>query len=264
MRNDAETLVSANRPFQKGRLWALLNDGDRQALALIDSGATMSVLPRTWMEAGKTGRFETVETPFGSRQYPAFQSQSLTIAGIPFSGRRVLSADVKFPLIGADLLFSKGTVLFARSGVKFGQPYDVEKAVACVGLDIEFSGNSTQTAVRSVHFLLNIDGVERKVFFDTGRAPVLEGSSAPLPPKKPFPRIDVIKNMFGQWSLVPYYSRKASIKLAGAEKIVPYRHYFTDRSVKSPFILGARILDTYSIVVDHKNGRACFFHALEA
>ena len=262
MRNDSEALVSANRPFQQGRLWALLTDGDRQALALVDSGATMSVLPKSWIAPGKASGSETVETPFGSHRYPAFQSQSLRIGDVAFPGRRVLSADVKHPLIGADLLFSKGNVLFARSGLKFGQPYDVEQAVACAGLDIEFSGNSTETPVRSIRLLLNIDGAEQKVFFDTGRAPALEGSSAaPLPLKKPFPRVDFIKNFFGQWSLAPYYPRKASIKLADDERSIGYRHYFNDGSVKAPFILGAGILDTYSIVVDPKHGRACFFNA---
>ena len=89
--------ISANQPLKNGRLWSLLKHGDSHALVLIDSGATMSVFPQTWVEKGKASGFETVETPFGSRHIRRSTRRRGVSAATPGRGSALLKRRHEIP-----------------------------------------------------------------------------------------------------------------------------------------------------------------------
>jgi hypothetical protein len=264
----AASIYGANAPkasadgaafmFGRGRLWASL-DGHRTAL--IDSGTTMSLFPKNWKGLGAAQGSEAVSTLFGRSWLPTHFVDRLSVGGLPFQGR-VLVADVRYPIIGSDFLFSRNNVLLTRQGLRFDAVYDPADAIACAGLRVNRGAGS---AVASVHLLLNIDGVEREVYFDTGIAPALQASALlPESEKKLFPRMDIRSNALGQSGLAAYFSREATLSLGERRKRIPYRHYHLDRSVGAPFVMGAGILKEYSVLIDLQKGRACFFEAERA
>jgi hypothetical protein len=244
--------------FKKGRLWASI---DGRAAALIDSGTSMSIFPKDWTALGEVEGSEGVSTPFGERRLSVRRIRPSKIGGIPFKGT-VLAGDVPYPIIGNDFIFSRNNVLFTRDGLEFDVASGAEDAAACVGLLIGYQGHATNSAVASIHLLLEIDGSEQKVYFDTGIPSALTASaSAPEPTKKLFPRLDVRHNTLGEWALAPYFSRQASLGFGDKSRSVPYRHYYMDKKGRAPFVMGAGILQDYSILIDHQKGRACFLDA---
>lgn len=252
--------VSNKFVFEKGRLWAVAENG-RRALALVDTGASMSVFPDEWHSTLPNAGSEIVSTPFGQRQLPVSRIESLQVGGILFDSK-VLIAKVRYPVIGNDILFSRNNVLLSQSGAAFDVEYDPNKAIFCARAVVRYQGNTLQSPVDAIFLMLNIDGVEQKVFLDTGIAPALQATAfAPMPKKKLFPRPDIRSNSLGEWRFVPYFGREASLSLGNRETALSYHHYYTDRSVDAPFVMGAGILNDYSILIDHRKGRACFFRA---
>ena len=242
--------------FKKGMLWASV---DGRAAALIDSGTSRSVFPKDWSTLGEAEGSQRISTPLGESRLPVRRMRPSKIGGIAFEGS-VFAGDVPYPIIGNDFIFSKGNVLFSRTGLEFDVSYAPEDAIACVPLVIGYSGNTTSSPVESIHLLLEIDGAQQKVYFDTGMAAALMATaSAPQSATKLFPRMDLQHNSFGKWALAAYFYREASLSLGDRSKSLPYRHYYTDNSWGVPFVMGAGILKEYSIVFEPRKGRACFY-----
>lgn len=243
--------------FTKGRLWALTNNN--QTLALIDSGTAMSVFPNNWPSLAEVEGRENVLTTFGQRQLDVRKLKMTRIGNEYFEGK-VLAGEVSYPIIGNDFIFRANNVLFTRDGLEFDVDYRQGDAIACVGAIVGYQGNTISTPVGSIRLVLNINNTEQIVYFDTGRASTLEASAlAPRPIKNLFPRVDIRFNSLGEWSLVPYFSRKALISIGGQKEIIPYRHYYIDRTEDTPFVMGAGILRNFSILIEPRKGRACFF-----
>lgn len=252
--------ITADAVYKNGRLWIPVDNDGTKTLALVDSGTSMSVFPDHWRAISATGDFETIASPFGQRRIPVYELDAIYIAGEWFRNKRVLVTEASYPLIGGNILFEGKNILFSQNGLKFDQHYDPASADACVQTLVNFQGSSVATAVEAVFFLMIIDGVEQKLFFDTGRRAALEATSlADKPARKPFPRPDIRSNSLGDWKLTPYYARHAEVTLGNDRLSLPYRHYYRDQSVPAPFVMGAEILKTYSILVDYRKGRACFF-----
>lgn len=252
---------SPNSPFtfSKDRLWASV-DG-RQELALIDSGTSMSIFPANWYPISLSDRIETGVSQFGQRQFATGAIGPIKIAGVTFKGN-VMVADMDYPIIGDDFIFSSNNVLFSISGLRFDVPYDPADAVHCARMVFAYEAEPKKSAVNAVYFLLKIDDREQMVFFDTGNPAALEGTAfAPMPEKKLFPIPDLISNSMGQWRFTQFFYRHAQLSLGAEKMTLSYQHFYTQGSVDAPFIMGAGILNHFSILLDGAHDRACFFKA---
>lgn len=244
--------------FSKGRLWASV-DGS-SSLALIDSGTSMSAFPVAWPTTA-TGKVEVISTAYGKQQLPVGAIQSTKIGGIPFKGD-VLRLDSSYPIIGNDFIMASDNVLLSRSGIQFNVSYQAGSAAHCAPLEIMYDAGGQHPAINSMNIILNIDGIEQRVFFDTGNPTVLQGTAlAPMPKEKLFPIPDITSNAAGQWKFTQFFNRRANILLDGEELSLPYQHYYTERSTNTPFIMGAGILNHFSVLLDRAHRRACFFKA---
>jgi hypothetical protein len=253
----SRTALKGGYGFYQGELWAAA--GSAGTPALIDTGTTTSVFPKDWPFSSPSHSQARVTTVFGERMLALRRVGPTRIGGRRFEGE-VFTANLRNPHIGDDFIFGSGNVLLSVSGLKFDVDYDASDAIACVGWQLSFAGGGIEGPLAKVELMLTIDGVEQRAFLDTGRSAALAATAAlPMPKEKLFPRPDILLNGFGDWKFSPYFARHAVLSLGGERASFDYHHYYTDRSDDAPFVVGAEMLKHYSILIDRKKHRACFF-----
>ncbi|MFL6772353.1 MAG: hypothetical protein ACJ8ET_00705, partial [Sphingomicrobium sp.] len=238
--------LAAEYVYANGRLWARVTDGERHRLGLIDTGASISVFSVNWAKGKPQLASQTMASAFGTRLAPAFKPGPMRIADHGFDFRSGLVGETSYPIIGSDFLFSFDRIRISKNGLEPNATYDMGEAIYCSPLTLNFAGNNADSPIKSVFFELIVDGVRQKAFLDTGRQGALAATAlAPIGNAKHRTRLDIRFNSIREWKLAPYYSRNAALTLGTATVHLPYQHFYNDRTVTAPFVVGGGILETY-------------------
>ena len=246
--------------FKKNRLWVDLKIGSNSALALVDTGTSTSVAPRKWMIGETITRYQDVLTEFRKKRLPVVTANEAVVRGRVFENREFLVSKARFPIIGNNVIFDEDWVSLSRNGLFFGRAPADRPALATVPLLASYRNESRSSGLRSVFLVLNIDGEDRKAFFDTGRAELLAGTShlERSAQGRP-PKLDLHFNTVGQWGISRYTTRRATIRIGDCSFEQKYSHSLNDQNVDAPFVVGASILSRFDIMLCVDEGHALFY-----
>lgn len=239
--------------------------GTHEIDALIDTGATASLVPKKFVVGEAIVDEWLIVSPLGSRTEPVVKPSVVFVNGVSVIKPKIAAARTRFPIIGTDILFAAERLTLGMAGMRFGSKPDIERAIATVACSAETVRRSGNTAISRVTATLEIDGHEHQVFIDTGRKATLAATAAaPLPSKSSRRSFDIRFNTLGQFRPSRLYRREAVIAVGQREFIISYEHYPKDRSCAEPFILGGGILEMFDLYIAPKDGIMCFFEPGDA
>ena len=245
----------------------MLNVGSERLMALADTGSTQPILSPQLVERvanrplGKT----VVRTPFGSREASKVELDRLEVSGREFKRATVIveqrKSDQNDAIIGSSLLFSSNTILFTETGIHFDVDESTLSGCNYVPVVIDLTGNTYESPVAAVYFRLLINGSMQKVFFDTGLSDILVGASrsAGSDDRDGWSRPGLLyhpasRRLKWNWA----YPNKGLIGIGDNHLSVDYFRYSSLDHEDADFFMGSGILQSYSILITPRRGRACF------
>ena len=208
----------------------------------------------------KIVRYQNVATPFSTKKFPLVKCDDVIVGPKIVSEVNFLAMKTRYPVIGNNILLCEETVSLSTTGVRFGVTPPAQVPLATVPLIFSYMNGSVQSGIQAIFFILTIEGIEQKVFFDTGRTDLLTATSQFIP-REPIRRrkIDIRFNPMGEWGLSHYTHYETKLHF-GSEYIEhKFRHVVNDRSVDAPFIIGSSILNHFDIAMSVGNRQALFF-----
>jgi hypothetical protein len=205
-------------------------------------------------------RQQNVATPFSTKKFPLVKSDDVIVGSKTLNEVNFLAIRTRYPIIGNNILLYEESVSLSTTGVRFGVTRPAQVPLATVPLIFSYMNGSVQSGIQAIFFILTIEGIEQKVFFDTGRTDLLTATSQFIP-RDPIRRrkIDIRFNAMGEWGLSHYTHYETKLHL-GSEYIEhKFRHVVNDRSVNAPFIMGSSILNHFDITISVGDKQALFF-----
>lgn len=210
---------------------------------------------------GKTiARYQKVATAFKESEWPVVKVALGQAGHRRIRNLEFLVSKTRFPIVGNNIIFEQDYVALSTEGIHYGLFNSEASPLATFPLITSFRNGSPSSGVKSLFFVLNIDGRDQRVFFDTGRAELLTGT-AKLARSKPrgMRRFDFRFNTVGHWGLSTYSKAKATLQIGSQDFEYEYCHLLNEKSVDAPFIMGASILDQFDIAMSISERRATFF-----
>lgn len=205
-------------------------------------------------------RHQNVATPFSTKKFPLVKSDDVIAGSKSLNEVNFLALKTRFPIIGNNIIFCEESVSLSANGVSFDVMRPAQAPLATIPLVHTYRNGTIQSGIKSIFFILTIEGTEQKVFFDTGRADLLT-ATAQFIPKEPMSKrkINIRFNAFGEWGLSHYTQSRAKIRLGSEEFEYQFRHEVNDRSVEAPFIIGSSIFNYFDIAISVGEKQALFF-----
>jgi hypothetical protein len=234
--------------------------GNHEEMALVDTGSAMPFLNARLVArgSGRTEGSRTVRSGFGTYELPVANLPSLRAGSREFHGAQVVVEDRGPPILGSSVLFQSGNILFSKEKTEFDVDEARLSASFCAPLIIDLLGSTYSSPVRRVYFRLEVDGVPQKVLFDTGRAETLVGTSSAPAPKSGWPRFELHGDFNGRTRLWRYYRERGHVRLGPELTSLAYKRFPSLDHIATPFVMGAGVLNTHSVFIEPRRGRACF------
>jgi hypothetical protein len=245
----------------------MLSVGDRKVMALADTGTSEPILGPELVKGveSRPSGGGTIQTPTGARKVSKVEIEALTFGEREFKWPTVMVEDSlahhHVAIVGASILFASTNTLFTKDGFYFDVDESSMPKGECVQTLVDLTGNTFEHPIAALYFLLRINGVERKVLFDTGFPVVLMGtaklvdSSARTGWSRPNVLLDPGTGR-GKFSWAR--PEKGVIELGEGRMEVRYLRQSGLDNVNADFFMGSGILDFYSILITPRRGRACF------
>ncbi|GAB3098382.1 aspartyl protease family protein [Lysobacter terrae] len=248
--------------ISNGRPWIAAQIGNEKRLVLFDTGSALSVIDPKW--AGRAGVVEVgrrnVSSASGRYALTQATLHDLTFAGGQLNSINILLSKSRRSLLGGNAIYRDSQILISRKGVQYGR--DVRAAfrtVHCVPIMVDYSGGTTDSPAALIYLKLNINNRDHFALLDTGNAELLTGTKVSSESsQQSLPRVTVVANSDGQLAVKLYYRQKALIRIGNDSIEENYRVYPSGMGNRADFVLGARILEHYSIYLDYRHGIGCF------
>ena len=245
--------------LRRNVLWSGLSYGSRVAPALIDTGASFSILPRGWLSNRSATQSKSISSRFRRSVASFFAIDVLEFGGRSLVNLQVTSGRSSYGLVGLDILLSRRLFRIGSRNVRLGSATRTIRHAIEVPIEIEHGAHSSD-GVRALYLFIEIDGKVEKVHFDTGRPGVLEASAfLPAPENRALGGIEFIGNPLGQSRFEPYFKRTARLKIGKRSFTKDFRHYYRNSSSNTSYIMGAAIFEVFDIEIDLDSERALFF-----
>jgi hypothetical protein len=245
--------------FSDGRLFAIVKNKDNFSTGIVDTGSSISVLPKRWFQLEKPIDHVRVQTRFRIRDEPLYRIRGLQIADQDIEQLDVISKLGTTSIIGLDYITKHRRLVINRNGITEVTKDNRSRFMKnCGSIILDFEGSDTNSGIQSIYFLMKIDKKYRKVFFDSGYDTFLQATSS-LNTK--FDNESVVKNDITFNSLFEFGLEKYKISSAyvgsGINKTIEYKHFFEQNSVDAEFVLGSRIFQDFEVEIDFDLGRYC-------
>ena len=246
--------------FHDGRPWTRISIAGREEMALADTGTALPILNPRLVPESNSGAISqrTVRSPFGRYQLRAATVKSMRVLSRDFARAEVLVEGGGPSTVGASILFQPQNTLIAMDGIYFDIDPSRHLSMHCVRIVLDLLGPNLDSPVGRLYFLLDIDGVEQKVLFDTGRSDVLVGTASAPGAASRWPRFEVHRDLNGRLRVWRYYQETGTIRLGTQTLAVTYKRFPALDSIDASYVLGAGLLATHSVLIEHRRGRACF------
>jgi hypothetical protein len=231
--------------FSDGMLFVIVKNKDNFSTGIVDTGSSISVLPKRWFQLAKPIDHVRVQTRFRIRDEPLYRIRGLQIADQNVEQLDVISKLGTTSIIGLDYITKHRRIVINRNGItELTKDNRFRFLKNCGSIILDFEGSDTNSGIQSIYFLMKIDKKYRKVFFDSGYDTFLQATSS-LNTK--FDNESVVKNDITFNSLFEFGLEKYKISSAyvgsGINKTIEYKHFFENNSVDAEFVLGSGFIN---------------------
>ncbi|MBH5322817.1 hypothetical protein [Aurantiacibacter sediminis] len=233
---------------------------DTATLALVDTGASVSVFPRKMVVGETIIEHAKVATRFGMRREPLIELDGVDVDGRRFDCVRALAVKRRTSLVGLQLLMAHDTFWLGREGIGFACEAPQGDVLTTAEVRLLRDDPAFEQRVTGLSLLLELDGRMRECFFDTGRTTLLAASAFLESTEQQGSRgFDLHYNGLGEFGLARYHRRSARIRLGSWSTDIKYRHHHADKTFRQPFVLGGGILKHFDVHVAIPKLQATFY-----
>ncbi|MEW4448182.1 hypothetical protein [Qipengyuania sp. JC766] len=248
--------------YKVNRLWVPFRYANYESLALVDSGASVSVVPRRIAAGQPILENANVQTRLATRKEPVVALGPVEVAGSSFEKARFLAMRGRTCLLGLDLLLSRGSLSLGSWGVRFGGTAPAGKALGTVEIDTVHADAAYRSRITGLSLKVEIDGEQQACFLDTGRTSTLAATAAlPVPSGSARKGLDIEFNGFGEFGLRRFHRRIAHVRIGTLERNIRFRHLHADKTASQPYVIGGGILKECDILLSPDDRIATFFPA---
>lgn len=229
-------------------------------LALVDTGSSLSSIPRSWLSQADLASISKSETRGSVGSYSA---DVVPIAGLLVAATQTGPQNAFVtrgsPAVGTAALFSKTSVYLTRHGVKLG----IDAAKLCRGHQpittvFDLSGRLFEDPISAIYLRMKVNNQMTDVMLDTGRSnTIVTYGGLPEVLSLGFPRVLSITGSEGRRRTVLAQSIQARLNAGDWSLTVPGTIYDAPSPTRAKFTLGAGILRYISIVMAPKKGIGC-------
>jgi hypothetical protein len=247
--------------FSDGMLFAIVKNKDNFSTGIVDTGSSISVLPKRWFQLAKPIDHVRVQTRFRIRDEPLYRIRGLQIADQNVEQLDVISKLGTTSIIGLDYITKHRRIVINRNGITVVTKDNRSRSLKnCGSIILDFEGSDTNSGIQSIYFLMKIDKKYRKVFFDSGNDTFLQATSS-LDTKlddESLLKTDMVFNSLFEFNIEKYKTGSVYVG-SGINKIIEYKHFFENNSVDAEFVLGSRVFQDFEVEIDFDLGRYCIF-----
>lgn len=243
-----------------GRPYGKLCDAEHCKYALVDTGANISLINIDNFDSNlEIVKIEDLdlETAFNTSKNDKYHVPELHFMGKKIFNTTVIDAkNENNVIVGSPDIFTDPVMLMTKEGLFRGQSIDLRNAIL-VPSYIEKS-NDDRPVILAIYFYLDINGSTEKVLFDTGINNLLTSTHAGR---------DLAPSANGKYRLLKsvngYRLNKSSIydaKIKLDSKVIntTYESIADFNHPSAKYLLGAEILNLYSIYFDFNKGKIYF------
>ena len=248
--------------FIDGKPYVEASIEGQRVLSLFDTGSTFNILPSKLVKAlhQVDSRKRSVRTVLGSRDFRTTDAV-VSLDGHISPGTRHLIGDLRRPVIGAGLIFSTRSIYISKEGFQFDPSFDMKDASHCDnGIVLDLSGQALDAPIGRIYLTLLINGTRELVMLDTGNANFLTGTRRDNDNQWQFPDgLQVISDANGSFGIRRYINRTAMLSIGDSNLPIKYKSYPGYVEPRVRYVLGAEFLNHYSLYMEPRRGKICYF-----
>ena len=234
----------------------------RSVLSLFDTGSTFNIVPSKMVNSPSQADLPTrsIRTVLGMKGFKTADAE-ISLEDRKLPSATILIANTQRPVIGAGLIFSTTSISISKEGFRFNPSSKLEEASHCDnGIVSDLSGSTLDAPIGRIYLTLMINDVPELVMLDTGNPNLLTGTQRDNDKKWQFPDgLQVVTDAHGNMGLRRYVNRTASLSIGSAKLRIKYKSFPGYVEPRVRFVLGAAFLDHYSLYLEPRRGKVCYF-----
>lgn len=242
------------------RPWTEIEFNGRTSRALIDTGSSLSSIPKSWLSQRDIQSASRVKTrgAVGVYQADVIRIPGLIVAETETGPQKAFVTQDP-PAVGTAALFSHTSLVLNKRGLALG----IDGRKLCAGRTpittvFDLDGRFFEDPISAIYLRLDVNGDQSDVMLDTGRSDTIvtfgtlsEVLAHGIP--------EILRERGSETGERSTIANPIDVTLATGKWVlkVPGRIYAAPSPSRARFILGAGILDYVSIVMAPKKGIGC-------